>query len=119
MFRCRWSRPIAAILAVWFAVVTREPAFVHVCPMHDGPAAESGEHDHHDAAGTEDPERENSCCTCIGDCDGRSTALGPSADSRSGTAVVATPSKGLPAYAYVAVAADHILPFPNGPPIRA
>lgn len=110
-------RVVSALLAVWLAIVLAEPAALHVCPAHDGMAAESGGHGahvHHDAEDSGVPAQ----CACLGHCAGASSPGLPSI------------AAGVPAPAWViasaAVAVDfdfaappvpHLLPFANGPPV--
>ena len=136
MRRSLWSRSFAAVLSAWFAVVTVDPTLVHSCPMHQGeldrnapggqPSAlipTAGETHGHDArhadAAAEHQEQEQSCCTCIGQCGAPPSAWSPALGAMSMAIAVAMVDRGVPDYAYVPVAAAHVLPFANGPPIRA
>src|SRR4030095_1872241 len=87
----RWRtgrRALAAFFAAWFLVVEEEPAALHACAMHDGPAhAASSRSDraphapavdvaptHHAGAVPggptrhDDSGRHSRCCTCLGPC---------------------------------------------------
>ena len=114
-------------MAVWLAVSLSEPAFLHSCPVH---SLGSGAHSanavpqtlaahHHGSAGSTAPAKghETHNCTCIGSCC-CATPIGLVAPRV--LVVVSEPTAlrdtGLPEYAYVPVAADHVLPFQNGPP---
>jgi hypothetical protein len=128
MRRTRWSRAFSAVMAVWLVVSLSEPSFLHSCLVHDGARGAHSSHaaaphsgHHHSSADSESPTKNDRdhghSCTCLGHCCGAapiglaaipaSLAIGESAALRD---------TGLPAYAYVAVAAEHILPFQNGPP---
>ena len=86
----RWRtgrRALAAFFAAWFLVVEEEPAALHACAMHDGPAhAASSRSDrapraalddataHHAGARPAEPARHDNtgrhsrCCTCLAPC---------------------------------------------------
>jgi hypothetical protein len=132
----RYSRPLNALFALWFALVLGDPGVLHSCPMHGGhgsahagsvaatptlhgahaahaaPAADAGapEAAHH--GDTPAP------CTCVGHC-----CAAPAVAPVSPVAVLAvpeavadvrhpvsTPSRDAPA------SPDLRLPFANGPP---
>lgn len=83
-------RAFASFLAVWFAVITAEPAALHVCAMHgamDAPVSHAGHHapaenDHGAPAAHEhgapqaqqqtdhqdEEQQPASACTCLGKC---------------------------------------------------
>jgi hypothetical protein len=131
----RFSRPLNALFALWFAMVLGDPGVLHACPMHGGhgashspsaaaPAAH-GEHSAHamPAAEMAAPEAGQhgatpAPCTCVGHCCA-APAVAPV--SRAAALVVpeavaevrrplAAPSSDAPA------SPDLRLPFPNGPP---
>lgn len=129
MRHSRWNRTLAAIFAVWLALVMGDTGFAHHhCPMHDGPmpAAASGSGAH---AGGHASHRDHDApasgghhaCTCIGAC-----------SASSGTVAVAEAVElPAPVVACIAVAtperddvrapsarAPFTLPFANGPPQR-
>lgn len=127
MRRTRWSRALSAVMAVWLVVSLSEPAFLHSCPVH---SLGSGAHranvvlqafatHHHDWTDSTAPVNghETHNCTCIGSCC-CATPIGLAAPRV--LAAVSEPTAfrdtGLPEYAYLPVAADHVLPFQNGPP---
>lgn len=140
MRRSWWSRSFAAIFAVWFAFLVAEPLTVmHQCPMHDGVMAMQNVGDvgpmhhvdmhgsaHHGSAthehsvpGSHDPAHHTGHqCTCIGDCAGVATVGLPVQRAAFILAIetAATRDTGLPDYAYIPVAIQHLLPFQNGPP---
>ena len=116
-------RLVAALLALWFAVVATEGARVHACAMHGGSAAVAG-HDGHGAhAGHGAPAhgQQPHQCTCP--------------DTSCGTAIVALATPRLTAHFGIAVAdveavfspasgrrpipPPHLTPFANGPPVPA
>jgi hypothetical protein len=124
MRRAWWFRPLAASFAVWFTAYAVEPASLHACDLHDASptvSATTHAHDGHHtpASGAEQTDEGASCCTCPGDC----SPVSPAALSVGSAAwVIATAvatDTGLPDYEYLPVAAAHVLPFANGPPIRA
>jgi len=79
--RARWTRPVAALFALWFALVLGDPGLLHSCPTHGGhgsanatasagaehqmathaehDASRHGDHGHHGKTGP---------CTCVGQC---------------------------------------------------
>lgn len=122
------------VLALWFTLSTGELGVLHACPMHGGGApakhgamhAGHGGHASHEEHGAaHDPATPGHDgargCTCIGDCGGLSGpfALAPAptvaparvvrVEPSARAAVVATPSRPAP----------YLLPFANGPPMRA
>jgi hypothetical protein len=95
--RARWTRPFAALFALWFAVIIGDPGLLHACPMHGNhgsahAAAASTAGGHHAAtmhtsAATSDEASSNApagmshqtshdashhsgsnTCTCVGQC---------------------------------------------------
>jgi hypothetical protein len=129
MRRTWWSRTCAALFAVWFTVNAVELAALHACELHEAPLASataSGAphthhgHDGHHALGSDagQPGDQTSCCTCPADCNPVSPGALPIATTGPVVATTATTDTGLPDYEYVPVAAAHVLPFANGPPIR-
>jgi hypothetical protein len=132
----RFSRPLNALFALWFALVLGDPGVLHSCPMHGGhgaahtvPAAATatthGGHAAHVAAMAEagSPEAGHqgdtaAPCTCVGHC---CAAAGAAPVSPATTVVVpdavarvrrppVAPSSDAPA------SPDLRLPFANGPP---
>lgn len=114
-------RALAAAFTLWFALVLIEPAVLHACPVHN-PApvptsAGEGAHHGHEAAPAPD-HHSGAQCLCLGDC---TTITGVGLPSSIATLVVPTTTSGrdtgLPDYAYLPVAAAHVIPFANGPPL--
>jgi hypothetical protein len=114
-------------MAIWISLSLSEPALLHTCPVHDvthaAGAGASGAA-HHAPPSNEarhtTPVRGHAShrgCTCLGDC----CAAGP-VGIASPTLALATSlvlesdGAALPEHAYVPVAAQHVLPFQNGPP---
>ena len=75
-------RAIAALLAVWFTLVSVDPMWLHACPMHGGAPTrlaydgalrgaqpqQSG-HDHHTERSAPQPSHDDGhSCLCLGDC---------------------------------------------------
>jgi hypothetical protein len=130
MRRPLWSRVTAVFVGIWFVAVAAGPELTHACPTHGAhtvAAALDATHDghvavteHHSASNTESTSHHGTQCTCLGQCCctapvavlAARAALG---DSRT----VASRDAGLPDYAYVPVAAQHILPLANAPPLSA
>lgn len=142
MRRPLWSRALAALLAVWFAIVMAEPAALHSCPMHGGPAVAAASGGHHAAPAPEAAASIHAAarhgmahhgapvpadrgaghqCTCLGRCAAGVGAAAPAARVVLAQAVetAAARDSGLPDHEYVPVAAAHVLPFANGPPTVA
>ena len=129
MRRSTWTRVIALFVGIWFVAAAAGPELTHACPMHGGhssaaSAAEHADHgavaEHHPASSSESPSHHGTQCTCLGQC----CSTGPVAvlsarTALSDTDTVATRDAGLPDYAYVPVAAQHVLPLANAPPLSA
>jgi hypothetical protein len=137
MRRPLWNRAVAAVMAVWLAIVMAEPAALHSCPMHGGLAvgASAAGQEHAVSAvphpGSTDAAMHRGApapghggghqCTCLGRC---AAAVGVAAPAprvvlTSVVETAATRDSGLPDFEYVPVAAAHVLPFANGPPTVA
>ena len=131
MKRPWWSRALALIVGVWFVAVTAAPDVAHACPMHGSHAAiaSSGQQhanhgsasaSHHSAPSSESTPARATQCTCLGQCCGTAPVAFMSAQIQLADIVtVATRDAGLPDYAYVPVAAQHVLPFAHAPPLSA
>jgi len=129
MRRSTWTRVIALFVGIWFVAAAAGPELTHACPMHGGhssaaSAAEHADHgavaEHHPASSSESPSHHGTQCTCLGQC----CSTGPVAvlsarTALSDTDTVATRDAGLPDYAHVPVAAQHVLPLANAPPLSA
>jgi hypothetical protein len=134
----RFSRPLNALFALWFAMVLGDPGVLHSCPMHGGhgaahsaPAAAAAGHGEHAAhaahavpaadAGSPDATHHGDTpapCSCVGHCcaapavapvSPATTVAIPDAVARV-RRPVAAPSSDAPA------SPDLRLPFGNGPP---
>jgi len=131
MTRSPLHRLFGALLALWLVVFTAQPAALHACPVHDGPAAGhsggshggAGHSSHASAVGhaqheqAQTPDHAGSqFCQCPGSCCTVSAVQLPSIEPSVIAAVVATRDPGLPEYAYVAVSRALLLPYANGPP---
>ena len=111
------SRIVALALSFWFLAVSAGPELTHACPTHGSHAATASAHSGHGATPT--PEKSNQC-TCLGQC----CSSAPVAIVSAGIALIEVPTvasrdAGLPDYEYVPVAAQHVLPPANGPPLSA
>ena len=133
--RARWTRPLAALFALWFAFVLGDPGLLHRCPMHGGhgmaSATASAGGEHHMAAHGEhasashapshDASRHDKTgpCTCVGQCCVAATAA--TLPTVAAAYVPATVSRAEPsllvAFVVAPAAPDTRLPFANGPPI--
>ncbi len=121
-----WRPMLAAVMAVWFLVLTMEPRALHVCPMHGAANAGSesghagGSTGHHHAATLprdQSPDDEASYCTCLGVCNGVSpVAVVPAAAAPSATVRVTNARPGRPQHEYMAGWVDFVLPFATAPP---
>jgi hypothetical protein len=117
-------RLLAALFALWFAVVATEGQRVHACAMHGGGtatagAAHGGEHGH-DAAqqhGQESGHR----CTCPGTSCGTGVVAmaAPCLTTHFAIAVADVRAVFSPASGHRPVAVPYLTPFANGPPAGA
>lgn len=121
----RANRALAALSALWFAILMVAGPMVHECAMHDGSAsgaaAAASTHGIH-GAGHDQAPADDECdhCTCLGDCAGAAFTRAFAAADRTRppapTLAVAAPagtrvpSSGSP---------DVRLPFSVGPPLLA
>ena len=137
------GRALTLLLGLWFTVVVAGPEFLHACPTHDshGAAASADEisadqqvhagHRGHSASATsaaaqhQASSHESSApestagCSCLGQCCPSPAALAGAAPRLGELVAFATGDHGLPDYRYVPVAADHVLPFAQAPPVAA
>jgi hypothetical protein len=128
MRRPWWNRVLSAVMSVWLAFSLTEPATGHSCPVHDAgdarlpgqaPAAGVGHHasSPNRAAPADPGSGPSKRCTCLGHCCSISpVGLAPVRVALTSVGATAFRDDGLPPYEYVAVAAEHVLPFQNGPP---
>jgi hypothetical protein len=123
------------LIGLWFVAVTAAPEVTHACPMHGSHAAatfgaDHGDHaaslsqvadaNHHSASPSDSGRSRSKQCSCLGHC----CSTPPVAVVSTGIALadlvtVATRDGGLPDYAYVPVAARHVLPLAHAPPLGA
>jgi hypothetical protein len=115
------SRAFAALVLLWFAVVTTEPAALHLCPVHGAPAAAGATAEHvGDGHSHHGPSQggEQTTCTCIGDCSAGGFSVALSSPAQPLVVVAPESSEGprletgrprIPAAAF-------LLPYANGPP---
>jgi len=140
--RARWTRPLAALFALWFAFIVGDPGLLHACPMHGGHGVASATatagagrhsathagHASMDHAATPDASQHTSqhtshhggtgLCTCVGQCCvAANVAPLPTVSAMHVPTVVSRAEPTLRVAFVVAPAApDTRLPFPNGPP---
>jgi hypothetical protein len=75
---------------------------------------------HHGMSNTESPQHHSTQCTCLGQCcSAPPVALVATNVTLAAVVTAASADAGLPDYAYVPVAAQHVLPLANGPPLAA
>jgi len=135
-------RAFASFLAVWFAVITAEPAALHVCAMHgtaDASASHAGHHApaaHDDDAltahehgapqaaqqqtGQQDEEQQPaSTCTCLGKCSATTVAPLPEVTvNRAAPLAVRAAVPAIPQHRAAPTPAPGLrLPFSTAPPI--
>lgn len=132
--RTRWTRPLAALFALWFAFILGDPGLLHACPMHGGhgvasaTASDGAEHHmaahgvhasaSHDASPDASHHGKTAPCTCVGLC-----CIAPALASLPAVAALHVPvtiSRAEPAqlvaFVVAPAAPDLRLPFANGPP---
>ena len=134
MRRSSWSRVTALFVGLWFVAVTAAPEVTHACPMHGSHAVAASPNsghdahsssvqsgaDHHSAASTDSAPRHNAQCSCLGHCCSTApVAVIATSVSLADIVTFATREAGLPDYAYVPVAAQHVLPLAHAPPLSA
>ena len=129
MQRSPATRVLAAVFAPWFAIVMAEPAALHQCAMHAGHAVHvaapamghaHGMQAHGDDTPAHAPGEDSAAryCTCLGGCCAAAPVAVPVASelSRIPSQVRAVP-RPHPVEEVVSAAAEHLLPFANGPPV--
>jgi len=133
MRRSLWSRVTALFVGLWFVAVMAAPEVTHACPMHGShavaasPASAHAAHssavqsaaDHHSAS-TDSAPRHSPQCSCLGHCCSTPPiAIMATSVSLADIVTFATRDAGLADYAYVPVAAQHVLPLAHAPPLSA
>ena len=121
MRRTPLTRVLAAMVAVWLALVLGEPGLVHHhCPMHDGGSASSAAAGHaaHGEQHAPGGGHGRHLCTCVGACtaSGAAAALVSSPEVPGAIVVAATCRPIPPAGAAAPPRRSFALPFANGPP---
>ncbi|HUQ83185.1 MAG TPA: hypothetical protein VM076_18680 [Gemmatimonadaceae bacterium] len=134
MRRSLAARVIALFMGFWFVAVSAGPELTHACPMHGGHSATgtagADAHASHDAPvaaqiatshhGSPDTDPKSNQCTCLGHCSGTApVAMAADLIALVETTTAAMRDAGLPDYAYVPVAAQHVLPLAHAPPLSA
>ena len=130
MHRSASVRFLAAIVAAWLAIVLAEPAALHTCAAHGSAASASttgehgahaghGGHAHEAGAPTGSDAPESHQCSCVGHCaSGSVAALAPADPAIGATILLASTGGSIRDPRFTPVAADFVLPFANGPPLR-
>ena len=120
----RPHRVLAALSALWFAMLMVAGPMLHQCAMHDGVVAGATsagpEHGHGGAHGPAPADDECEHCTCLGDC--ASAAMAPAiAGSDRGSVRVIDRALDRPAGALApSIGSPHVrLPFSVGLPLLA
>lgn len=122
MRRSPVARLFAAVLAPWFALVMAEPAALHQCAMHSRHgvttmASQHATHAHAVPVRAPDPDQTARHCTCLGGCCAAAPVAVPGAVEFSfAPASVRSGRSAQPAEQFAPAAAEHLLPFANGPP---
>lgn len=129
MRRSPVTRVFAALLAPWCAVVMAEPMALHECAMHSGHSGQAAAVSHMHGmsataatAGNAVPARPGhdgaaKYCTCLGGCCAATGASVPSTIELSFAPTVVREARAqAPVALVVPAAAEHVLPFANGPP---
>lgn len=120
MRRSPLHRIVAALFAVWIAVVIGDPGVLHSCPEHGAHAltAAHGSHSAHHDAGHQHGSKSHGGCTCVGSCC-VTAAVGPLPT----VATFAVATHIVPAVEQPRIGSDvaftspdRLLPFANGPP---
>ena len=108
-------------VGLWFVAVAAGPELTHACPTHGSHAAQAtSAHAGHAGATESSSPTKNNQCTCLGQCCSTAPVAFASAHlALVDVPTVATRDAGLPDYEYVPVAAEHVLPPANGPPLSA
>src|SRR5512138_165833 len=133
--RSLWSRALALFAGLWFVAVSAGPELAHDCPVHGNHAMSAslgGQHAghggtaaraHHDMSSNRPDagsQPHPGQCTCLGSgCSAPAVALVAPTIALADVVTAAANDAGLPDYAYVPVAAQHVLPLANGPPLAA
>ena len=110
----------ALFVGLWFVAIAAGPELTHACATHGAAAnvlAASAHQGHGDHSSVPDHGGQ---CSCLGSC----SATGPVATvppvfALADVVSAASHNHGLPDYAYVPVAARHVLPLAHAPPPSA
>lgn len=130
MRRSSWTRTLAAIFAVWLALVLGDAGFVHHhCPMHDGAlatatgsGAHAGGHATHGEPGdhrSPSPDGHHGC-SCIGACSASSGAITLGTRPELPLATITSVASAAPSRDADSAPSQRppfTLPFANGPPL--
>jgi len=132
MRRSVFTRLTALVVGLWFVAMSAAPEVMHACPTHGAHAGVASSSDsghtsatvapaeHHQLSDEQSPRQHGDQCTCLGRCCGAtSVALVASSISLADSVTAATRDAGLPDHAYVPVAAEHVLPPAQAPPLSA
>lgn len=141
MHRSPLGSAFAAVMLLWFALITAEPAVLHSCPVHSGASSPHGSapssHGAGNAAADEHAGHEQHSpvsahpsqshdgdtpdqhrCACIGDCSSGPSASGLPAASASPAAAIewAVRHSVIRDESVIVTAPAFLRPFANGPP---
>ena len=108
-------------VGLWFVAVAAGPELTHACPTHGSHAVQASSAHALHGANTQSPEpTKGNQCTCLGQCCSTApVAFASALIALTDVPTVAARDAGLPDYRYVPVAAEHVLPPANGPPLSA
>jgi hypothetical protein len=125
---------MALVVGLWFVAVSAGPELTHACPTHGIHAAKvpviaghaghvavaTTSAVHHSASDTGSAPQQGKQCTCLGQCcSAPPVAVISAAITLADIVTISTRDAGLPDYAYVPVAAQHVLPLAHAPPVSA
>jgi hypothetical protein len=130
MQRSSWHRATALVVNLWFLALSAGLGLTPACPAHKADAAMVRPHGLHTARardvsvaahhGSDTDSSGSKQCTCLGRrCCSAPVAVATEVIALLGAPAVAIHDGGLPDYAYVPVAAQHVLPLANAPPLSA
>jgi hypothetical protein len=125
-------RAIAALLAVWFTLVSVDPMWLHACPMHGGVSlrvehdgalhaaaqSEQSGHGHHTERSAPQPSHEGHGCLCLGDCQSGGSAPLPAMAAALPTHEIVGAPVSPPVFWRIHRAAwlAYLLPYAHAPP---
>ncbi|MEO8337625.1 MAG: hypothetical protein ABI664_21795 [bacterium] len=126
-----WSRPFAALFALWFAAILGDPGVLHSCPMHGAHSVHAsatsaqpthdmhgGASTHHASHGDSHQQTPTGPCSCVGHCSATNAVASVPAVARFTVPVHVALPKVQPEFPEDGIPAspDLRIPFANGPP---